>query len=65
MLYSMAHETVFENRFMHILELNRMGCDIIVQEIMLYKWSMVQKYLQILELQRAYSAGYVPKVRQL
>ncbi len=25
------YETVFENRFMHILELNRMGCDIIVK----------------------------------
>jgi len=25
------HETVFENRFMHILELNRMGCDISVK----------------------------------
>ena len=25
------YETVFENRFMHILELNRMGCDIVVK----------------------------------
>ena len=25
------YETVFENRFMHVLELNRMGCDISVQ----------------------------------
>tara|TARA_B100000900_G_scaffold44766_1_gene33307 strand:- start:500 stop:979 length:480 start_codon:yes stop_codon:yes gene_type:complete len=25
---SNIYETVFENRFMHILELNRMGCDI-------------------------------------
>ena len=25
------YETVFENRFMHILELNRMGCDITVK----------------------------------
>ncbi len=25
------YETVFENRFMHILELNRMGCDIFVK----------------------------------
>ena len=24
------YETIFENRFMHILELNRMGCDISV-----------------------------------
>jgi UDP-N-acetylglucosamine 1-carboxyvinyltransferase len=28
---SNIYETVFENRFMHILELNRMGCDIKVQ----------------------------------
>ena len=28
---SNIYETVFENRFMHILELNRMGCDIAVQ----------------------------------
>ena len=28
---SNIYETVFENRFMHILELNRMGCDITVQ----------------------------------
>ena len=28
---SNIYETVFENRFMHILELNRMGCDINVQ----------------------------------
>ena len=28
---SNIYETVFENRFMHILELNRMGCDISVQ----------------------------------
>jgi len=28
---SNIYETVFENRFMHILELNRMGCDIEVQ----------------------------------
>lgn len=25
------YETVFENRFMHVLELNRMGCDIVVK----------------------------------
>ena len=25
------YETVFENRFMHILELNRMGCDIVIK----------------------------------
>ena len=25
------YETVFENRFMHVLELNRMGCDILVK----------------------------------
>ena len=25
------YETIFENRFMHILELNRMGCDIVVK----------------------------------
>ena len=25
------YETIFENRFMHILELNRMGCDITVK----------------------------------
>ena len=29
--FSVINETVFENRFMHILELNRMGCDISVQ----------------------------------
>ncbi len=28
---SNIYETVFENRFMHILELNRMGCDIAVK----------------------------------
>ena len=28
---SNIYETVFENRFMHILELNRMGCDIEVK----------------------------------
>jgi len=28
---SNIYETVFENRFMHILELNRMGCDIVVK----------------------------------
>ncbi len=28
---SNIYETVFENRFMHILELNRMGCDITVK----------------------------------
>jgi UDP-N-acetylglucosamine 1-carboxyvinyltransferase len=28
---SNIYETVFENRFMHVLELNRMGCDINVQ----------------------------------
>ena len=28
---SNIYETVFENRFMHILELNRMGCDINVK----------------------------------
>ena len=26
-----VNETVFENRFMHVLELNRMGCDISVK----------------------------------
>ena len=25
------YETIFENRFMHILELNRMGCDIVIK----------------------------------
>jgi len=28
---SNIYETVFENRFMHVLELNRMGCNINVQ----------------------------------
>jgi UDP-N-acetylglucosamine 1-carboxyvinyltransferase len=27
---SVINETVFENRFMHVQELNRMGCDILV-----------------------------------
>ena len=68
---SNIYETVFENRFMHILELNRMGCDITVQGNHAKINGVPSLYgAEVMATDLRASASlflqvYVPKVRQL